>query len=68
VPILFERNSGPRIIMFGDGFVSEFSSDLTKLNYSTYLGGSNDDAITGILRPPSLARNNAAHSFCRGGT
>ena len=36
------------VIQFGDGFISEFSSDLTKLTYSTYLGGSNDDAVTGI--------------------
>jgi uncharacterized protein (TIGR03437 family) len=36
------------IVQLGDGFISEFSADLTKLTYSTYLGGSNDDAITGI--------------------
>jgi uncharacterized protein (TIGR03437 family) len=36
------------IIQLGDGFVAEFSSDLTKLMYSTYLGGANDDAITGV--------------------
>ena len=36
------------IIQLGDGFVAEFSSDLTKLMYSTYLGGSNDDGVTGV--------------------
>ena len=36
------------IIQLGDGFVTEFSSDLTKVTYSTFLGGSNDDAVTGI--------------------
>lgn len=36
------------IVQLGDGFISELSSDLTKLIYSTYLGGTNDDAITGI--------------------
>ena len=36
------------IVQLGDGFVAELSPDLTKLTYSTYLGGSNDDAVTGI--------------------
>jgi uncharacterized protein (TIGR03437 family) len=37
------------IIQLGDGFITEFSSDLTKVTYSTYLGGANDDAVTGIV-------------------
>ncbi len=36
------------IVQLGDGFIAELTSDLTKLAYSTYLGGSNDDAVTGI--------------------
>ncbi len=36
------------IVQLGDGFVTELSPDLTKLTYSTYLGGANDDAVTGI--------------------
>jgi uncharacterized protein (TIGR03437 family) len=32
----------------GDGFVSELSSDLKTLKYSTYFGGNEDDAISGI--------------------
>ncbi len=36
------------IFKLGDGFISEFSSDLSKLSYSTYLGGSLDDAVLSI--------------------
>jgi uncharacterized protein (TIGR03437 family) len=32
----------------GDGFISELSSDLKTLKYSTYFGGNEDDAISAI--------------------
>lgn len=32
----------------GDGFVSRLNSGLTELQYSTYLGGSGDDAVTAL--------------------
>lgn len=36
------------IFSTGDGFIAEFSSDLRALKYSTYFGGSQDDAISAI--------------------
>ena len=36
------------IFSAGDGFISELSSDLKTLKYSTYFGGNQDDAISGI--------------------
>jgi uncharacterized protein (TIGR03437 family) len=36
------------IFSTGDGFISELSSDLKTLKYSTYFGGNEDDAISGI--------------------
>ena len=36
------------IFSWGDGFVSELSSDLSKLFYSTYLGGNLDDVVSAI--------------------
>lgn len=40
-------NSAQPVITTGDGFVSKFDST-GKLSYSTYLGGSSDDAVMGI--------------------
>ncbi len=40
-------NAAP-IFSTGDGFISELSSDLKTLKYSTYFGGSQDDAVSGI--------------------
>ena len=36
------------IFSAGDGFISELSSDLKTLKYSTYFGGNQDDAVSGI--------------------
>jgi uncharacterized protein (TIGR03437 family) len=36
------------VVQLGDGFIAELNAGLTALEYSTYLGGSNDDAVTGI--------------------
>jgi uncharacterized protein (TIGR03437 family) len=36
------------IFSTGDGFISELSSDLKTLKYSSYFGGTQDDAVSGI--------------------
>jgi uncharacterized protein (TIGR03437 family) len=36
------------IFSTGDGFISELSSDLKTLKYSTYFGGNQDDAVSAI--------------------
>jgi uncharacterized protein (TIGR03437 family) len=40
--------SAQPIFSTGDGFIAEFSSDLKNLKYSTYFGGSQDDAVSAI--------------------
>ena len=41
-------NAVQLIFNAGDGFISELNSSLTTLSYSTYLGGSADDAVGAI--------------------
>ena len=50
------------IYTVGDGFIAEFSSDLKTLEYSTYFGGDEDDAIS------SLAVDSTGAIYFAGGT
>jgi uncharacterized protein (TIGR03437 family) len=36
-------------VAFGDGFVAIFSNDLSKLEWSTYLGGKDEDRVNALL-------------------
>jgi hypothetical protein len=48
----FQANYGGGNSLFGDAFVSRLTADGSALAYSTYLGGSDQDAGTGIAVDP----------------